>query len=318
MYFYRRQGHHPDSLKTLSGCNWQLQLLRHINMSGYNYEETSDDGLTRTYKVTGVLENGVIRAAYPAYIAFEECEHGGIYTNVLGYNGGFDENDNIIYGTFSANTQLGVDVYVNEGYDVESITIIQKYSDADGEQQTLTYSDLTDGNTQTQRESVVTLKPGQNVFSISTPKKKVYTVTLPKSAAYTIQPVNGSKTTVDYQSSFSFKINANTGYDLSRIIVTANGQKMTPNANGVYTVKNVSEDIDIQVKGFKTREYIVTFKDYNGKVLKTQTVIFGKAATAPAAPKRNCYTFIGWNTSKEYDVCIFSTHLTPWRCLSFR
>ena len=43
--------------------------------------------------------------------------------------------------------------------------------------------------------------------------------------------------------------------------------------------------------------YTVTFKDYNGNVLKTQTVEKGKAATAPANPSRDGYTFEGWDKS---------------------
>lgn len=41
--------------------------------------------------------------------------------------------------------------------------------------------------------------------------------------------------------------------------------------------------------------YTVTFKDYDGKVLKTQTVEKGKAATAPANPTRENCTFAGWD-----------------------
>lgn len=41
--------------------------------------------------------------------------------------------------------------------------------------------------------------------------------------------------------------------------------------------------------------YTVTFVDGQGKTLKTEKVESGKAATAPAAPKRAGYTFTGWN-----------------------
>ena len=43
--------------------------------------------------------------------------------------------------------------------------------------------------------------------------------------------------------------------------------------------------------------YTVTFVDYNGTVLKTETVESGKDATAPADPIRAGYTFIGWSGS---------------------
>ena len=41
--------------------------------------------------------------------------------------------------------------------------------------------------------------------------------------------------------------------------------------------------------------YTVTFKDWNGTVLKTETVESGKSATAPADPTRSGYVFTGWN-----------------------
>lgn len=68
-------------------------------------------------------------------------------------------------------------------------------------------------------------------------------------------------------------------------------------------------------------KYLVTFKDYDGTVLKTENVEFGNAATPPENPYRNGYTFTGWdktynnitsdlivtatytqNSSKEYTV----------------
>ena len=41
--------------------------------------------------------------------------------------------------------------------------------------------------------------------------------------------------------------------------------------------------------------HTVTFKDWNGTVLKTQQVQYGGAATAPANPTRTGYTFTGWD-----------------------
>ena len=41
--------------------------------------------------------------------------------------------------------------------------------------------------------------------------------------------------------------------------------------------------------------YTVTFQDWDGSVLKNEQVEQGKSATAPAAPVREGYTFIGWD-----------------------
>ena len=46
---------------------------------------------------------------------------------------------------------------------------------------------------------------------------------------------------------------------------------------------------------WKANTYTVTFTDGQDKTLKTQTVEYGKSATAPANPVRSGYTFAGWD-----------------------
>jgi len=43
--------------------------------------------------------------------------------------------------------------------------------------------------------------------------------------------------------------------------------------------------------------YTVTFKDWDGATLKTETVESGKSATAPADPSRDGYVFTGWDVA---------------------
>lgn len=43
--------------------------------------------------------------------------------------------------------------------------------------------------------------------------------------------------------------------------------------------------------------YTVTFRDWDGTILKIQTVVSGGSATAPPAPTRDGYIFIGWDKS---------------------
>ncbi len=45
--------------------------------------------------------------------------------------------------------------------------------------------------------------------------------------------------------------------------------------------------------------FTVTFVDYDGTILKTETVESGKSATAPASPTREGYAFSGWDKSFE-------------------
>ena len=59
--------------------------------------------------------------------------------------------------------------------------------------------------------------------------------------------------------------------------------------------------------------YTVTFKDHDGTVLKTETVEKGKAATAPAEPKRENFTFAGWDKSFKKitsDLVVTATYTT--------
>ena len=74
--------------------------------------------------------------------------------------------------------------------------------------------------------------------------------------------------------------------DLYLWIVLSNGTKI----NAGY--------VGIEVGGGDTpspTSYTVTFVDYDGDVLKTETVVSGGSATAPANPTREGYTFIGWD-----------------------
>ncbi len=59
---------------------------------------------------------------------------------------------------------------------------------------------------------------------------------------------------------------------------------------------NITSDLTVTAV-YKTKTFTVTFKDHDGTVLKEETVEYDKAATAPADPSREGYTFIGWDAS---------------------
>ena len=64
---------------------------------------------------------------------------------------------------------------------------------------------------------------------------------------------------------------------------------------------------------YKINEYTVTFKDYNGTVLKTEKVESGKDATAPANPTREHYNFAGWDktfSSVTSDLIVTAKYTT--------
>ena len=61
------------------------------------------------------------------------------------------------------------------------------------------------------------------------------------------------------------------------------------------------------------KTYTVTFKDYDGTVLKTQKVKKGNAATAPADPVRENFTFTGWDKAFDKvtsDLVVTATYTT--------
>lgn len=269
-----------------------------IDWQYMDYEESgvSDDGLTRTYKLTNISSDADIRTAYQSNLQIKKGKNVSLSTDSF-YGSMWENEENKDVRTvknLASGTAFQLNTSVKKGYDPDSIKvkhehngIVDTYSVEGGQ----VYHGL-------DRWCDVILYPGDNVFYATEPKKAVYNMNVSQSTAYTIEPVNGSRTTVEYGGSFSFRIKGNTGYDLSSITVTADGQKMTPDKNGIYTISNIKSDYDIAVTGYKTSSFIVTFKDYNGKVIgKSQTVAFGKSAKAPAAPKRKGYTFAGWDKS---------------------
>ena len=93
------------------------------------------------------------------------------------------------------------------------------------------------------------------------------------------------------------------------IFYTTNGSTPTESSNkyngsfvlnGAATVKavamqNCRYNSHVSSYGITVTKHTVTFKDWNGTVLKTQSVYHTGAATAPANPTRTGYTFTGWD-----------------------
>ena len=87
-------------------------------------------------------------------------------------------------------------------------------------------------------------------------------------------------------------------------VKTYQGLDVTAPANPVredYIFKGWDKDLtkvagDMTVTAMYDAEatYTVVFKDYNGIILKTETVVKGKDATPPANPTRPDYNFAGW------------------------
>ncbi|MBQ8982456.1 MAG: InlB B-repeat-containing protein [Lachnospiraceae bacterium] len=71
---------------------------------------------------------------------------------------------------------------------------------------------------------------------------------------------------------------------------------------------NITANTEVTAQ-YEINKYTVTFKDYNGNVLKTQeNVEYNTSATAPAEPTRDGYTFTGWD--KEFTNITEDTTVT--------
>lgn len=96
-------------------------------------------------------------------------------------------------------------------------------------------------------------------------------------------------------------IDANTNKEVQSITITGtNASFKTPYAgkfNVSVSASNSQHDGPAAtLYGFTAKApSTVTFKDWDGKVISTQKVVYGKDATAPATPSRVGYTFSKWD-----------------------
>lgn len=116
---------------------------------------------------------------------------------------------------------------------------------------------------------------GWNIGWVNDNKNKVYTVTFK----------NWNGTTLKTQ---KVEINKNASPPSSP---SRTGHFFT-GWSGSYT--NVISNRTITAT-FRINTYTVTFKNYNGTTLKTQTVGYGSNASPPTSPSLTGYTFTGWS-----------------------
>ena len=141
------------------------------------------------------------------------------------------------------------------------------------------------GNT-TQTATISWTCPTVPAGSTITSCKLTGTATASMSKGSATIKVNG--TTVSSGSNFT--INLGTANTTSSVSATAVGGNK--NAKGTVTLSNLVYTVEYTEP---VVTYIVTFKDWDGSVLKTEEIESGSAATAPSNPSREGYEFIGWD-----------------------
>jgi|GEM_PF-5417114 len=63
-------------------------------------------------------------------------------------------------------------------------------------------------------------------------------------------------------------------------------------------IDSITGDVTVTAE-YEVKEHTVTFEDYDGTVLDTQTVEHGAAASLPEEPERDGYEFLGWDGEYE-------------------
>jgi uncharacterized repeat protein (TIGR02543 family) len=94
--------------------------------------------------------------------------------------------------------------------------------------------------------------------------------------------------TIEHGGAITFSATPEEGYHFTGWSGDASGT-----ANPL-TVSDITADRTITA-GFERNEYTVTFLDHDGTELKSETVIHGSGATAPAEPEREGHAFKGWD-----------------------
>ncbi len=133
---------------------------------------------------------------------------------------------------------------------------------------------------------------------------KTFNVTLPTGAGFdakfTDPASDGKFATVDYDGSVSFTVKARPGYTVEGVY--ANGVRLTPDAAGTCTIKNIKADQSVMVDMAAVQFHTVTYV-LDGKQMAAQSVANGSNATSLPAPDKTGYTWDReWYTDEHYTT----------------
>uniref|UniRef100_UPI0040290267 hypothetical protein n=1 Tax=Parabacteroides distasonis TaxID=823 RepID=UPI0040290267 len=140
-----------------------------------------------------------------------------------------------------------------------------------------------------------------------TPTPEVYTITLPVVEGVTLSALGS--TSVEEGGSFSFTVAITEGFNADDMIIKANGAVLTPNADGSYTISNVTGDVAITISGVIKEDNPTDIESVEGTALKVCSADGKLYIRSPKAQTAYIVTF-GGQIYKELPVNVGETALT--------
>jgi|GEM_PF-2002017 len=234
-----------------------------------------------TYGVT--LTSGTGYSLKPQSGSTSTVTHGGSYSFTLALNDGYTQSTptvkvngstlTAVSGVYTISNITQAKTVTVEGVDLNSygVTLTSgtgyKLTAENGSTSTVSHGGsysftlaLDDGYTQSTpivKVNGSTLTAVSGVYTISniTEAKVVtvegvalntYVVILTPDTGYTLTPENGSTSPVTHGSNYSFTLNIENSYDISKTVVKVNGTVKTA-IDGVYIIENIISDLNIEV-----------------------------------------------------------------------
>ena len=161
-------------------------------------------------------------------------------------------------------------------------------------------------------------KINKNMTIYAKYEANVYKVTFPTSPAFTIEgeDIVNNQVEIEYNTEYRFKLNLATGYDESDITVKVNGEIITPDKEGYYTL-TIYGDTLVEVEGVEINTYEVTFYDSleKNEMYQTLDIQYNQLCTytgiTPTKHSTHTYTykFIGWVDAEGNEVDLSTTRI---------
>ena len=161
-------------------------------------------------------------------------------------------------------------------------------------------------------------KINKNMTIYAKYEANVYKVTFPTSPAFTIEgeDIVNNQVEIEYNTEYRFKLNLATGYNESDITVKVNGETVTPDQDGYYTL-TIYGDTLVEVEGVEINTYEVTFYDSleKNEIYQRLDIDYNELCTyTGVTPTKHSthtytYTFIGWVDAEGNEVDLSTTRI---------